>query len=65
LVADRVASVKALDFSENMIAMLRKGMADAGANNVEPHHGDGHALPMFGLMLFPDRAENMERSSEP
>ena len=64
--ANRVGCVKALDFSENMLAMLRQGMAEQGARNIEPHHGDGQDLPfedgefdavfsMFGLMFFPDR----------
>ena len=59
--ADKVASVKALDFSENMISMLRKGMADSGVTNIEPCKGDGQDLPygdesfdaafsIFGLM---------------
>lgn len=66
--AGRVASVKALDFSENMLAMLRKGMAAGGVTNIEPRQGDGQDLPygddsfdaafsMFGLMFFPDRAK--------
>jgi ubiquinone/menaquinone biosynthesis C-methylase UbiE len=66
--AEKVASVKAVDFSENMLAMLRKGMADHGATNIEPHQGDGQDLPyddetfdaafsLFGLMFFPDRAK--------
>lgn len=66
--AARVARVDALDFSENMIAMLRKGMADAGVTNIEPALGDGQDLPyddatfdaafsMFGLMFFPDRGK--------
>lgn len=65
--AKKVASVKAVDFSENMISMLRKGMADRGFRNIEPHQGDGQELPygdasfdaafsLFGLMFFPDRA---------
>jgi ubiquinone/menaquinone biosynthesis C-methylase UbiE len=69
--AQRVASVKALDFSENMISMLRKGMADAGVKNIEPYQGDGQNLPyqddsfdaaysLFGLMFFPDRAKGYE-----
>jgi ubiquinone/menaquinone biosynthesis C-methylase UbiE len=66
--ADKVASVKAVDFSENMISMLRKGMVGRGMTNIEPYHGDGQNLPykdgcfdaafsMFGLMFFPDRAK--------
>ena len=66
--ANRVASVKALDFSENMLGMLRKGMSDQDVDNIEPLQGDGQSLPyednifdaafsMFGLMFFPDRAK--------
>lgn len=66
--ASNVASVKAVDFSQNMIAMLRESLAKAGITNVEPHLGDGQNLPyspdtfdaafsMFGLMFFPDRAK--------
>jgi ubiquinone/menaquinone biosynthesis C-methylase UbiE len=66
--AERAASVKAVDFSENMISMLRKGMADRGVTNIEPYEGDGQHLPygdetfdaafsIFGLMFFPERAK--------
>jgi len=66
--AKKVASVKAVDFSENMLSMLRKGMADGGLTNIEPCKGDGQELPyrdesfnaafsLFGLMFFPDRAK--------
>jgi ubiquinone/menaquinone biosynthesis C-methylase UbiE len=64
--ADKVASVKAVDFSKNMLSMLEKAMAERGVTNIEPHHGDGQKLPygdncfdtafsMFGLMFFPER----------
>jgi ubiquinone/menaquinone biosynthesis C-methylase UbiE len=64
--AKQTASVKALDFSENMLAMLRKGMEEQNIENIEPYQGDGQELPfddesfdaafsMFGLMFFPDR----------
>ena len=66
--AGRVAHVDALDFSENMVAMLRQGIEAAGVANVAPRQGDGQDLPygdesfdaafsMFGLMFFPDRAK--------
>lgn len=65
--AARVASIDALDFSENMIAILRRRAADEGIENITPLVGDGQDLPyddgvfdaafsMFGLMFFPDRA---------
>ncbi len=64
--AGMAASVKAIDFSENMIAQLRQGMAARGIENIEPRQGDGQSLPypdaafnaafsMFGLMFFPER----------
>ncbi|MEM7443538.1 MAG: class I SAM-dependent methyltransferase [Pseudomonadota bacterium] len=66
--AGRVASVKALDFSENMLAMLRESIAEEGVDNIEAVQGDGQDLPyedgtfdaafsMFGLMFFPDRSK--------
>ena len=65
--AERAASVAALDFAEEMVAMLRRRIDEHGTRNVEVLHGDGQALPfgnnefdagfsMFGLMFFPDRA---------
>lgn len=62
--ADRVIAV---DFSGNMLAMLRHRAAEAGHANIETQVADGQALPfadasfdaafsMFGLMFFPDRA---------
>jgi len=77
--AGRVAHVDALDFSENMVAMLRKGIEAAGVANVEPRQGDGQDLPyadesfdaafsMFSLMFFPDRAKGyaeMHRTLKP
>jgi len=66
--AERVAAVDAVDFSENMIAILLQRAADAGLANISPLLGDGQNLPfedatfdtafsMFGLMFFPDRAK--------
>jgi SAM-dependent methyltransferase len=68
--ADKVATVKALDFSGNMISELRKGIALRGATNIEARQGDGQDLPyadgsfdaafsMFGLMFFPDRVQGL------
>lgn len=67
LVAPRVAEVYALDFSEAMLAELRRQAAARGLLNIRSQVGDGQALPyadgsfdagfsMFGLMFFPDRA---------
>jgi ubiquinone/menaquinone biosynthesis C-methylase UbiE len=66
--AGRVAAVDAIDFSENMVAILRQRATDAGLTNISPVLGDGQNLPyedatfdaafsMFGLMFFPDRAK--------
>jgi len=66
LVADRVASVHAIDFSEQMLSLLDRKIKDGGLDHVHTQHGDGQALPydgdvfdaafsMFGLMFFPDR----------
>jgi ubiquinone/menaquinone biosynthesis C-methylase UbiE len=68
IAASRVAAVDAVDFSENMIAILRRHAADRGLKNICPLLGDGQGLPfegatfdaafsMFGLMFFPDRAK--------
>ena len=64
--AQKAAQVKAIDFSENMISILRKTVKDNAITNIEPRQGDGQDLPydnntfdaafsMFGLMFFPDR----------
>jgi ubiquinone/menaquinone biosynthesis C-methylase UbiE len=64
--AQRVAEVDALDFSENMLSELRHGLLQRNIANVRAVQGDGMALPypdasfdagfsMFGLMFFPDR----------
>ncbi len=66
--ADKVAKVTAVDFSEEMIALLAQTLSSEGIGNIDPHHGDGQSLPfddsvfdasfsMFGLMFFPDRAK--------
>ena len=67
LAADRAERVEALDFSPEMVAVLRRRVAERGATNVRVQEGDGQALPfadssfdgafsLFGLMFFPDRA---------
>ncbi|MDP9034046.1 MAG: methyltransferase domain-containing protein [Myxococcota bacterium] len=59
--------VSALDFSEGMIAQLRRRLERERLTNVDVRVGDGMKLPfpdgtfqgafsMFGLMFFPDRA---------
>lgn len=66
LAAPRVAEVRAVDFSPEMVRLLREQAEAAGFGNVEVRLGDGQHLPyadasfdaafsMFGLMLFPDR----------
>jgi len=70
LCAERVASIDALDFSENMLARFAQHLSDKNLGNVSLHHGDGQNLPfadghfdaavsMFGLMFFPDRVAGM------
>ncbi|MDQ6997811.1 MAG: class I SAM-dependent methyltransferase [Mariprofundus sp.] len=66
LLADQVASVHAIDFSEQMLLQMDQKISDAGFEHVKTQYGDGQALPydadsfdavfsMFGLMFFPDR----------
>ncbi len=66
LAAERAKSVEALDFSESMLAELRRALAERKLENVRVSVGDGQALSfaddsfdaafsMFGLMFFPDR----------
>ncbi|HEY1385307.1 MAG TPA: methyltransferase domain-containing protein [Dongiaceae bacterium] len=61
------ASVSARDFSDSMVAQLRRRAAEARLAGIEAEVGDGQVLPfrtdaydgafsMFGLMFFPDRA---------
>jgi len=45
LVAERVASVHAIDFSEKMLSLLDQKIDDAGLDYLHTHHGDGQALP--------------------
>jgi SAM-dependent methyltransferase len=67
MAAEGGATVSALDFSDSMIAQLRRRVAEARLGGIEAEVGDGQALPfssdaydgafsMFGLMFFPDRA---------
>lgn len=66
LAAPRVEHVEAIDFSEAMVQVLTRRVAEAGHSNVRVRQGDGQSLPfndavfdaafsMFGLMFFPDR----------
>ncbi|WP_040793855.1 class I SAM-dependent methyltransferase [Nocardia higoensis] len=66
LAAPRVAEVQAIDFSEEMLRLLRARAEADGIGNIEARLGDGQKLPyadeyfdaafsMFGLMFFPDR----------
>jgi len=68
MAAPQVASVSALDFSENMLTALAENMQSHGIENIESFHGNGQALPyqdnsfdaafsMFGLMFFPERCK--------
>jgi ubiquinone/menaquinone biosynthesis C-methylase UbiE len=61
------ATVTAIDFSPEMIVLLRKAAQDEGVR-IDARVGDGMALPlgtascdaafsMFGLIFFPDRAK--------
>lgn len=66
----RGATVRALDFSEAMLARLHAHVRAEGIVGVEAVQGDGMALPwpdacvdaafsMFGLIFFPDRARGL------
>lgn len=66
LLAPQVKRVACVDFSEGMLAQLRRNVTEAGLTNIDIHHGDGAQLPfadqsfdlgvsMFGLMFFPNR----------
>ncbi len=66
--ASKVKKVHAVDFSEEMLNLLRKRARQHNLNNIEITHGDGQSLTcgdniydagfsMFGLMFFPDRAK--------
>lgn len=64
--AKTAGRIDAIDFSPEMIAILKREIAARGIDNIEPLCGDGQDLPydddsfdaafsMFGLMFFPDR----------
>lgn len=66
LIADTAAQVTALDFSEGMLNVFRRGLEAARRNNISIFNMDGQklefagaefdmAFSMFGLMFFPDR----------
>jgi len=68
LVADKVKSVHAIDFSELMIKQFKKTVYARGFDNIQIYCGDGQDLPfsdgmfdaafsMFGLMFFPNRTQ--------
>jgi len=70
MVADKVKSVHAIDFSTAMLDVFQKKISDSKLKNIYPHHGDAQNLPyenehfdaaisMFGLMFFPDRAAGL------
>ncbi len=62
----QVARIDAVDFSQDMIALLQQFVSENQISTIHPVVGDGQALPlkdstydlaisMFGLMFFPDR----------
>jgi len=66
MVAARVASVDAIDFSLSMLEICQKKADEGNIKNIQTFHGDAQNLPyddvsfdaaisMFGLMFFPDR----------
>lgn len=66
LVAGKVKSIHAIDFSETMIKLFKESVSAGELENIELHCGDAQALPfsdamfdaafsMFGLMFFPNR----------
>lgn len=66
LAAPRAGRVVAVDFSADMLTLLRRRAEEIGFDHVEVRIADGQALPfadasfdcafsMFGLMFFPDR----------
>ncbi len=70
LAAERVASIAALDFSPDMLAVFRGHLEGKESPSVTLHEGDGQNLPfsegmfhwaisMFGLMFFPDRVRGL------
>lgn len=70
LCAEHVAHIDAVDFSSEMLAILRDHVQRLALHNVTLHECDGQDLPfsdgcfdyavsMFGLMFFPDRILGM------
>jgi ubiquinone/menaquinone biosynthesis C-methylase UbiE len=66
--AEEVASVHCIDFSEAMLDIFHQNIKRAGLGNILIRHGDAQTLPysdsmfdaafsMFGLMFFPDRGK--------
>ncbi|XDD49621.1 class I SAM-dependent methyltransferase [Leptospira sp. WS92.C1] len=66
-----VREVIAIDFSESMIAQLKKGMLEINSKNIIPFVMDGQnlkfsdnhfdaAFSMFGLMFFPDKLQGLK-----
>lgn len=66
LAAKRGARVSAIDFSERMVSVFQRRLAESGLSGVDVQTGDGQdlefsdstfdsAFSMFGLMFFPDR----------
>ena len=66
--AERGAEVAAVDFSDQMLKILNRHLAQAQTRTVTTYKADGQALPfdpnqfdaafsLFGLMFFPDRAK--------
>ncbi len=68
LLAERGATVAAVDFSHEMLAILERHILETSVSGVSVHHADGQDLPfpknafdmsfsLFGLMFFPERAQ--------
>ena len=66
--ADAVAHVHCIDFSEAMLDIFHQRIKGVGLTNISIQHGDAQSLPyadnlfdavfsMFGLMFFPDRSK--------
>jgi ubiquinone/menaquinone biosynthesis C-methylase UbiE len=64
--AHNAARVHGIDFSQNMLDIFQKHIAQQGHSNISLHCGDAQVLPyaneqfdaafsLFGLMFFPDR----------
>lgn len=68
LVHDKCQSIKAIDFSENMVSIFNAAIAEASIDNIDVTCADAQNLPyadetfdvvfsMFGFMFFPDRGK--------